>query len=301
MSDATPRLPTVALVGLGLIGRPAARRLAAAGFPLRCWNRSTLAPDLAAGLPVVATLEEALAGADVLVLLLSDTVATCALLERLEPLLATLASGAVVLDMGSSDPDDSRRHAEALAARGIGWVDAPISGGPEKTVTGELAIMAGGSDEAVAKVWPVLDELAGNISHVGGPSAGHTMKIINQVIVGVSIQTVAEGIALAEAAGFSVAEVQAATRGGNADNAQLRVMAPRMGASFYDPPGAKVKTMAKDLRLALRLAREHGLELPQLEIALARYEQLEAGGRADQDVSSLIELLRKPAAPGSAS
>ena len=149
--------------------------------------------------------------------------------------------------------------------------------------------------------WPVLDELAGNISHVGGPGAGHTMKIINQVIVGISIQTVAEGIALAEAAGFSVAEVQAATRGGNADNAQLRVMAPRMGARFYDPPGAKVKTMAKDLRLALRLAREHGLELPQLEIALARYETLEAGGRADQDVSSLIELLRKPAAPGSGS
>lgn len=294
MTPPAPPLPVVALLGLGLIGRPAARRLAAAGFPLRGWNRSALDPALAEGIPVVATLEAAVAGAEVVVLLLSDTVATCALLERLDPLLSTLAAGAVVVDMGSSDPDDSRRHAAALAARGIGWVDAPISGGPEKTVTGELAIMAGGLAEHVAKARPLFEELGGSIAHVGGPGAGHTMKIVNQVIVGISIQTVAEGIALAEAAGFTVAEVQDATRGGNADNAQLRVMAPRMGRSDYEPAAAKVKTMAKDLRLALRLAREHGLELPQLEVALARYERLEASGKADWDVSALVELLRRP-------
>lgn len=288
-------LPRTAILGLGLIGRPATRRLAAAGFPVLGWNRSPLDAALLDGIPVAATLEEALAGAEVVVLLVSDTAATTSLLERLDPLLGLVAPGAVVVDMGSSEPADSRRHAAALAARGLGWVDAPISGGPEKTATGELAIMAGGDTAHLAAARPVLAELAGAITHVGGPGAGHTMKIVNQVVVGVSIQTVAEAIALAEAAGFDVPLVRAAVQGGNADNAQMRVMAPRMGERRYDPPGAKVKTMAKDLRMALALAREHGLELPQLEIALARYEALEAGGRADWDVAALVELLRRPA------
>lgn len=287
------------MLGLGLIGRPAARRLAAAGFTVRGWNRSPLDPGPTAGIPLAASPAEAVAGAGVVLLVLADTVATCAVLEGLEPLLGSLAPGAVVVDLGSSDPDDSRRHAARLAARGIGWVDAPVSGGPEKTVTGELAVMAGGAVEDVAKVLPVLEELAGSVTRVGGPGAGHSMKVINQVIVGVSIQTVAEAVALAEAIGFAVPEIQAAVRGGNADNAQLKVMAPRMGANDFEPAAAKVRTMAKDLRLALRLAAEHGLELPQLEVALARYEALEAAGRADHDVSSLIELLRRPgASPG---
>lgn len=285
-------LPRTAVLGLGLIGRPATRRLAAAGFPVRGWNRSALDPALVGGIPVAATLAAAVAGAEVVVLLVSDTKATTALLAQLEPHLDTLAPGAVVVDMGSSEPADSRAHAAALAARGIGWVDAPISGGPEKTVTGELAIMCGGEEADVAKAMPVFRELGGQVTHVGGPGAGHTMKIVNQLVVGVSIQTVAEAVALAEAAGFAVPLVREAVKGGNADNAQMKVMAPRMGERRYDPPGAKVKTMAKDLRMGLALARELGLELPQLEIALARYEALEAAGRADWDVSALVELIR---------
>ena len=293
-AEPAPALPRVAVLGLGLIGRPATRRLAAAGFPVLGWNRSPLDPGLLDGIPVAATIEAALAAAELVVLLVSDTRATCDLLERVEPHLALLARGAVVVDMGSSEPPDSVRHAARLAARGIGWVDAPISGGPEKTVTGELAIMAGGEEADFAKALPVFRELGGAVTRVGGPGAGHTMKIVNQLIVGVSIQTMAEGIALAEAAGFDVPLVRAALAGGNADNAQLKVMAPRMGERRYDPPGAKVRTMAKDLRMGLALARDMGLSLPQLEIALARYEALEATGRADIDVSALIELIRRP-------
>ena len=288
----TAALPVTAVLGQGLIGRPATRRLAAAGFPVRGWNRSPLAADLTDGIPVAATLAEALAGAELVVLLVSDTRATCDLLQQVEPHLGALAPGAVVVDMGSSEPADSVRHAARLAACGIGWVDAPISGGPEKTRTGELAIMAGGEEGDFAKALPVFRELGGAVTRVGGPGAGHTMKIVNQLVVGVSIQTMAEAIALAEAAGFDVPLVRQALAGGNADNAQRKVMAPRMGERRYDPPGAKVKTMAKDLRMGLALARESGLELPQLEIALARYEELERTGRADIDVSALIELIR---------
>lgn len=293
MSDgpaARTAAPTVCVVGLGLMGRPAARRLAEAGVPVRGWNRSPLDPALAHGIEQVATLAEA-AAADVVLLLLADSASTGDVLAALDP---HLRRGSVVLDMGSSDPVDTRRRAADLTARGIGWVDAPVSGGPEKTVTGELAIMAGGSAEDVGRVWPVLAALGGAVTHVGGAATGHTMKIVNQVIVGLSVETVAEALALAEAAGFTVPEVQEAVRGGNADNAQIRVMGNRMGARYYDPPAAKVRTMLKDLRLAQRLAAELGLVLPLLEVAAAQYAALAERGDADKDVSLLIELLRPP-------
>ena len=285
-------LPTVTVVGLGLMGRPAARRLAEAGIPVRGWNRSPLDPELAKGIEQVGTLAEA-AEADVVLLLVADSAATGELLAELDP---HLRPGSVVLNMGTDAPEDSRQRAAALAARGIGWVDAPVSGGPEKTVTGKLAIMAGGSDEDVRRVWPVLEGLGGAVTHVGGPGAGHTMKMVNQVIVSIAVEAVAEALALAEAAGFTVPDVQQALRGGNADNPQLDVMGNRMGKRHYEPAAAKVRTMLKDVRIAQRLAADLGLVLPLLEVAAAQYTALVDRGAADSDVAMLIELNR-PAQP----
>lgn len=281
-------VPSVVVVGLGLMGRPAARRLAEAGIPVRGWNRSTLDPALVEGIELVGTLAE-VAAADVVLLLLADSVATGELLAALE---THLRAGSVVLNMGTDAPEDSRQRAAALAARGIGWVDAPVSGGPEKTVTGRLAIMAGGSDEDVRRVWPVLEGLGGAVTHVGGPGAGHTMKMVNQVIVSIAVDAVAEALALAETAGFTVSQVQKALQGGNADNPQLNVMGTRMGARNYEPAAAKVRTMLKDIRIAQRLAAELGLVLPLLEVTATRYEALVDRGAADCDVSMLIELNR---------
>ena len=278
------------VVGLGLMGRPAARRLAEAGVHVCGWNRSPLDPALAHGIEQVATLAEA-AAADVLLLLLSDSVATGAMLAALDP---HLRPGTVVLNMGTDEPVESRVRAAALAARGIGWVDAPVSGGPEKTVTGTLAIMAGGSDDDVRRVWPVLEGLGGAVTHVGGPGAGHTMKMVNQVIVSIAVDAVAEALALAEAAGFTVPQVQQALQGGNADNPQLDVMGTRMGKRHYQPAAAKARTMLKDVRIAQQLAAELGLVLPLLETAAAAYTELVERGDADSDVSMLIEL-RRPA------
>ena len=283
---------TVTVVGLGLMGRPAARRLAEAGIPVRGWNRSPLDPELAKGIEQVGTLAEA-AEADVVLLLVADSAATGELLAELDP---HLRPGSVVLNMGTDAPEDSRQRAAALAARGIGWVDAPVSGGPEKTVTGKLAIMAGGSDEDVRRVWPVLEGLGGAVTHVGGPGAGHTMKMVNQVIVSIAVEAVAEALALAEAAGFTVPDVQQALRGGNADNPQLDVMGNRMGKRHYEPAAAKVRTMLKDVRIAQRLAADLGLVLPLLEVAAAQYTALVDRGAADSDVAMLIELNR-PAQP----
>jgi 2-hydroxy-3-oxopropionate reductase len=279
--------PDVAVVGLGLMGRPIARTLIAAGFAVRGWNRSPLAPEDTAGIGVVES-ESEIASADIVVLVLADSEATGEVFARLMP---ALRSGTVVVDMGSSEPADSRHRASRLAPRGIGWVDAPVSGGPEAAAGGALAIMAGGESEHVARVRPVLDALGVSVTHVGGPGAGHTMKIVNQVIVGLTIETVAEALALAERAGFVVEQVQEAVRGGSADNAQLRVQGSRMAAGDWTP-GARVRTMLKDLRMAERLASEHGLVLPQLTAAILQYDALVARGDEGKDVAVLVDLHR---------
>ena len=240
---------SVCVVGLGLMGRPLAARLADHDVEVSAWNRSTLADGPPAGVTLVETIADA-AAADVVIAMLSDSAATGVVLEQLEP---HLRPGSLVIDMGSSDPDDSRERAKRLSERGVGWADAPVSGGPEGTEQGTLAIMVGAEEADFERALPLFDIVGGNVVRVGGPGAGHAMKVVNQVIVGLGIQAVAEALALAAGMGFSAGEVQAAVRGGAADTAQLRRMGTRMGQREY-VPGAKLRTVLKDLTMGEKLA-----------------------------------------------
>jgi 3-hydroxyisobutyrate dehydrogenase-like beta-hydroxyacid dehydrogenase len=280
--------PTVAFVGLGLMGRPMARNLVTAGFDVRGWNRSPLPPELVDGIPLTASLAEA-ASADVLLLMLSDSSAVGAVLDQIE---AMLGPGQLVLDMGTSNPVDTRQRAARLAARGIGWVDAPVSGGAEGAAAATLAIMGGGTEEDMERAGPVLDALGANVVHVGGPGAGHTAKVANQVIVGIVHEAVAEALALAEAAGLDPSLVQQALAGGWADSRILQSQGTRMiERSFV--PGGRVRTLRKDLVMGLDLAGELGLELPFLERARDLLDVLVERGDGDLDCSA-IYLLRAP-------
>ncbi len=286
MGTLSSALPSVSIVGLGLMGRPMARTLLAAGFDVRGWNRSELDLALVEGIPRSALAEAA--AADVVLLVLADTVATGKVLEQLE---SHLRAGSVVLDLGSSDPADSRVRAARLAERGIGWVDAPVSGGPEGAASGTLAIMAGGEAADFGRVRPVLDALGGTVTLVGVAGAGHLMKIVNQVIVALSIDVTAEALALAEAAGFSIPEVQAAVRGGSADTPQLRAQGTRMARRDWEPCG-RVRTMLKDLRMARGVAEAVGLPIPLIDAAIDRYAALADRGDDGQDVSVMFDLAR---------
>ncbi len=188
---------SISVLGLGMMGRPMAHRLLEAGCDVRGWNRSTLSPDLTEGIPLCATVQEA-ARADVCLMMMLDSTAVDAVFEQMEPYLK---AGQVVMDMSSSDPTHSTIHAQRLVAKGIGWIDAPVSGGPEGAAAGTLAIMAGGSTADFANVKPVLDILGGNVVHVGEAGMGHVVKVINQVIVGLTIEAVAEALTLAEKSG----------------------------------------------------------------------------------------------------
>jgi 2-hydroxy-3-oxopropionate reductase len=276
---------TITIIGLGLMGRPMARTLAAAGWSVAGWNRSPLDPALTEGIALRATLAEA-AAAEALILMLSDSDAVAAVLDGLLP---HLRPGQLLVDMGSSDPARSRPLAEGLAAGGVGFVDAPVSGGPEGAAAGTLAIMAGGRPEDVERARPFLAAL-GRVAHVGGPGAGHTAKVLNQLIVGLTIEAVAEALALAEASGVEPRLLQQALAGGFADSKVLQIHGARMAARAYTP-GGKARTQLKDLRLAQALAAAAGLRLPHLDDTAARYSRLVEAGLGDLDHSAIHMLL----------
>ena len=276
----------ISVLGLGIMGRPMARNLLQAGCEVRGWNRSELPPDLIEGIPRCQAVEEASRAAVCLMMLL-DSTAVDAVLEQMEPHLAT---GQVVLDMSSSDPIRSIIHAQRLAAKGIGWIDAPVSGGPEGAAAGTLAIMAGGTASDFESVKPVLNILGGNVVHVGGPGMGHVAKIINQVIVGLTIEAVAEGLTLAEKSGVDPQLIQQALKGGFADSKILQIHGTRMIKRTYEP-GAKATIQLKDLRLARALAETAKIRLPHVESLIGFYEKLIAKRDGELDHSAIHKLL----------
>lgn len=275
---------SVCVFGLGLMGRPLAHALTGAGYDVRGWNRSPVDGKLVEGIAVCADVEEA-GDAEIALLMLADSEAVGVVLARLEE---HLRAGSVVLDMGSSDPSDSRHRAERFAARCVGWVDAPVSGGPEGVRQRNLAIMAGGLEADFERVRPILETL-GTVVHVGAPGAGHTVKIVNQAIVGLTIEAVAEALALAERLGLDLRLVKKALAGGSADSRILQAHGERMIEHAY-VPGAKVTTMLKDLLLAAELAESVAVELPHLVSTVRLYETLVSRGEGDLDCSALHKL-----------
>lgn len=277
---------SVNVLGLGMMGRPMALTLLEAGVEVRGWNRSEMPREQVKGIPLCRKLQEA-SRAPVCLMMLSDSAAVNAVLEKLEP---HLEAGQVVMDMSSSDPAHSTVHAQRLAARGIGWVDAPVSGGPEGAAAGTLAIMAGGAATDFETVSPLLDILGANVVHVGGPGMGHVVKIINQVIVGLTIEAVAEGLTLAEKAGVDPLLVQQALKGGFADSKILQIHGTRMIKRSYEP-GGKATIQLKDLEMARALSKSANIRLPHVESLIRFYEVLIDQKDGELDHSAIHKLL----------
>lgn len=281
-------MPRVLWIGMGAMGIPMARRIAEHGYAVTRWNRSPLADtSVIAGFD---TLPTRIADHDIIVTMVTDAPAVAAIIDHIMP---HLQSGQLIIDCSSADPAQSAAHAHVLAHRGVDWVDAPVSGGPEGANAGTLAIMAGGTHDAIARATQVL-ACCGRVTHVGGPGAGHTCKIINQVIVGLTLETLAEALTLAEHHGLDIAAVQQALMGGFADSKLLQIHGTRMRTRQYIP-GGKVSLQLKDLRMAQGLAEEHQLRLPFLETAIDRYAQIIDAGNADADHSVIHWLLNRDA------
>lgn len=293
MTDATR---SIAFLGTGLMGAPMARRLLGGGFAVAAWNRdrAKAEPLGSDGARVAGSAAEAVAGADVVITMLSDGAAVTDVLFGLGGAADALEPGALVIDMSSIPPSVARDHAQRLEAHGRRHLDAPVSGGTGGAAEGRLAIMAGGPEDAFSDALPVFAPM-GEAVRVGPSGAGQLAKLANQVIVGVTIGAVSEALLLAAAGGADPAAVRRAIGGGFAGSKILEVHGARMLDRDFRP-GGMVTTQIKDLETALSEAADAGVTLPLTRDARDRYVFLrDAMGGGRYDHSALLLQLEEAA------
>lgn len=285
----------IAFLGIGLMGAPMAERLIAAGFPVVLWNRTAAKAEAIPGARVAPSPAAAAAEADVLITMLETGPVVEAVLFGEQGAAAALKRGALAIDMSSSPPPMARDHAQRFAARGIGYLDAPVSGGVVGARAGSLAIMAGGTAADFARAEPVFASL-GRATLVGPAGSGQLAKCCNQAIVAITIGAVAEALLLAAASGADPAAVRAALTGGFADSRILALHGKRMIERDF-LPGGRARVQLKDQHTILAAAAEAKLQLPLTECVTGLYRDLVAHGGAEFDQNALLLELERRNAP----
>lgn len=280
-------------IGIGLMGRPMTLRLLAAGHEVVVWNRSRdkLAPVVEKGAKAVDSPAAVARAADIIMMCVKDQDAAEAVLFGKDSIEAGGAPGKLVVDFSSIAPESARAFAKRLAAKGMGLIDAPVSGGVPGAEKGSLAIMAGGRVEDIERVRPIVMHMAQRFKRMGDSGAGQATKLCNQVIVGSLLPVIAEAIRLAEAAGVDAKMLPEALKGGFADSLPLQVFGARMAARNFEPALGTNATILKDLENAATVARQFGVPLPMARTAAELYRLLEAQGRAQKDPAVLVDLL----------
>jgi len=295
MSDKSLKDQSVGVIGLGLMGKPMALNLHRAGAAVTVCGRSQgPVEELAAvGIPSTTTpqaLAKAVGDGGFILVMVTDTEAVRTVLEGECGLLAGDLAGRTVIDMGTTQVMDSRELALKVRDAGGCYLDAPVSGGQVGAVEGTLSIMAGGEADDLARAMPVLQVLGSRITHVGAVGAGQVAKTANQMIVGMTLDAVAEALSLAEAAGVDPACVREALNGGFAGSRILELHGERMVQGRFDP-GARITVQRKDIRQAAALANHVGCDLPGLKKNLEIWNQAVDQGLGDLDQAGLFKLF----------
>ncbi len=287
----------IGFIGLGVMGAPMARNLLAADFEVIAWNRSPepLAELARAGARAVDGPGAAAAEADIVISIVSDDAALREVLGGPEGAIAAARPGSLVVDMSTVSPAIARELAAAAGERGVGFLDAPVSGGDVGAREGTLSIMVGGSAEDVERGRPVFDVLGSRVTHVGDSGAGQIAKACNQVLVAVIFGGLAEALVLGSKLGADPAAILDAVGGGMAAN---RIMEVRRD-NFLDhdfAPGFKVDLHHKDLEIALGASGEVDAPLPLTAEVQQMFRQLRAAGHGGEDDSALLRVAEARAA-----
>jgi 2-hydroxy-3-oxopropionate reductase len=289
----------VGFIGLGIMGRPMARHLVDAGFPLTVHSRSPGPVDelVEMGAARVGGPAEVAAASDVVITMLPDTADVEDVLLGAGGVIEGVTDGSLVIDMSSIDPGPTRVFAEAFAVKGVAALDAPVSGGEKGAIEATLSIMVGGTPEAFDRARPVFDAMGASIVHVGPSGAGQVCKACNQLVVAATIEAVAEALLLAERSGVDPAKVRAALLGGFAGSKILEVHGQRMLDRVFDP-GFRLRLHRKDARIVEAAAAETATPIPSFAVVTEQLQRAVEAGDGDRDHSALFaELEREAAAP----
>jgi 2-hydroxy-3-oxopropionate reductase len=288
---------TIGFLGLGVMGAPMARNLLAADLEVVGWNRSPapLESLVEAGARAAEGPAAVASEADVLISILSDDTAVREVLGGPEGAIAAAREGALVIDMSTVSPALARELAAEADGRGVGFLDAPVSGGDVGARDGTLSIMVGGEAADVDRARPVFDVLGSRVTHVGAAGAGQVAKACNQVLVAVIFAGLSEALVLGSKLGVEPAAILDAVGGGMAAN---RIMEVRRD-NFLDhdfAPGFKIDLHHKDLEIALGASAEVDAPLPLTAEVQQMFRQLRAAGHGEEDDSALLRVAEQRAA-----
>ncbi len=284
---------SIGFIGIGLMGKPMTLRLLKAGYKVTVWNRSPekLEEVLAAGAKRATTIDKLVLNTEVIFLSLADTAAVNDVVSANGGIGRFANDKKIIVDLSSIDPSETRRFGQSLQSQcGIHWVDAPVSGGVVGAEQGTLTIMAGGLDSDIERIRPILQHLSQRLTHMGDLGAGQVTKICNQMIVSCNALVIAEMLALAKKSGVDAEKIPGALEGGFADSKPLQILGPEMASETFEPIKWRVKTLLKDLNMAVDLSRTQGKPIPMSGLATQLMQHHASKGYLQQDPSTLIKL-----------
>jgi len=281
-------------VGLGAMGRPMALNLIKAGYAMTVYARraEAMAPLVAAGASTAESPAQVARAADVVFSLVTASADSEEVALGAQGIAAGARAGCVVIDMATISPLVTRNIAQALEARGIEHIDAPVSGGPAGAQGATLSIMAGGKPEVFERVKPLFACLGKTILHMGGHGAGQVTKACNQLALTITAQAAAEALSLARECGLDPARVHEALMGGVAASRVLELFGKRMVSRDFGT-GIDTRLYHKDLGIVLELAQEAGLPLPAGAAVKQQINALMGAGDGGADFSVLIRALER--------
>lgn len=284
----------IGLIGLGIMGKPMARNLLKAGFPLTVYSRrrSSVEEIMADGAAGATSPREVAERTDVVITMVTDTPDVQQVILGENGVLSGFRSGGVIIDMSTISPSATREIAATVQRGDVEFLDAPVSGGEGGAIAGTLSIMVGGEERTFSMCLPILQAMGKNIIHVGGVGAGQLTKLCNQIAVAVNNLAMSEALIFAAKAGIDLKKMHQAISGGAAGSWQLSNLGPRIFQRDF-APGFMVKLQQKDLRLVLHEADRLQLALPATALVHTLFNALETMGAGDEGTQALVKVLEK--------
>jgi 2-hydroxy-3-oxopropionate reductase len=286
--------PIIGFIGLGIMGKPMARNLIKAGYPLVVHNRSRAAVDELSkeGAQPAASSQEVAARSEILITMLPDSPDVELVYTGESGVFAGAKASMLLIDMSSISPIVARKLAADAEKGGMDMLDAPVSGGEAGAISATLSIMIGGKASAVEQAMPIFQALGKNIVHVGDAGAGQVTKAANQMVVGTTIAIVSEALVLAAKAGVDPAKVRQALLGGFAQSKILEAHGQKMLDRNFKP-GFRIRLHEKDMKIALAAGSEYGVPLMVTSQVAQMMTAMKSMGNGDLDHSGLVKFVEE--------